>query len=407
MKNKSLPTGLRVLLAFISVLLSIVLFVSTVALILVTDIRVVTSKDGLKTIITQALFPSMERPTYIPLAAGTPDLGGLTDGTLQDGLVDSIYELIQEQFGDELPLTKEDVEAVVSQSTLPEFLADKTAGIVSDIFNGELTTTITKEEVVNLIEENKELLEETLNVTISQEAVEAVGNWVEENDVADTFLAEVAEITGMELPSSGGAVGDGGAVTPGNSGTSSKPQPEGGQIIGGLLTGDVDASQLQLAEILAIVRAISSDTVLLTLIGVCVLLLGLLLLTHWGRPFAALRTAGIPILVAGLLTSLPALLGGLLTDMLTGEAAIVGQILRQVLNMTSNVSLFFALGGLVLIVAGAILNSVMKKRRLAAAIPVAEEEVAAMEPVAVPAVEEEAAPELPEEAPAEEPQAVE
>ncbi len=404
MKNKKLPTGLRILLAFISVLLSIVLFVSTVALILVTDIRVVTSKDGLQTIISQALFPGMARPVYSPLASGATDFGGLTDGTLQDGLVDSIYELIKDQLGEDIPVSKEDVEAVVSQSTLPEFLADKTAGIVSDIFNGELTTTITKEEVMDLIEENKPLIENTLDITIPAEVVEAVGDWLDENDVTDTFLEEVAEVTGMELPARpngdskpGSTVGDTGST--GKPSTPSKPQPEGDQIIGGILSGEVDVSQLQIAEILAIVRTVSSNTVLLTLIGICVLLLGLLMLTHWGRPFAAVRTAGIPVLVAGVVMSLLVFLITLLPIPLasSAEALIMQQILRQILNMTSNVSLFFALGGLVLIVAGTVLNSVMKKRRCC----VSQEPIAPMEPVAVPAAEEAAAPEVPEEVPQE------
>lgn len=424
MKKKELPSGVRALLAFISVLLCLVLFVTSVALILVTDVRVVTSKDGLKTIITQALFPSLEKPMYSPLAGGMPDLGNLGNGDFQSTLIDSIYDLIEEQMGEELPVSREDVAQFVSQSTLPDFLADKTAGIVNDIYNGELTTTITTEEVIGLIQDNKQLIEETLDITIPEkelgEALGYVEEWMEENDFTEAIQEQVSQITGLELPAK--------PDTPANPNAPANPEddasgglqrpgsakPNGSQLISGLLSGEVDMSQLKVAEILAMVRSITSQTVQLLLIGICVLLLGLLMLTHWGRPFAAVRSAGIPIMIAGIFMSLPAFLGNFLLGSMTGEAVTAGIILQQVLNMTRNVSLFFTIGGLVLIVAGAILNSVMNKRRRAVpAVAVAPAAPAVPEVVSVPetAAEDlivavEAAEEAPE-APVEEPQEVE
>lgn len=352
MYKKKLPIGIRIVFAFLSVLLCIALFATTLVTIAVTGLKVVTSKDGLQTIISEALFPKSASVRVIPNLAGGSAVSGFDmlgslggSGMDQGILVDALFEMMEEQFGDELPISKEDVTEFLEESSIPEFISDKAASIISDVISGEVTTTITKDEVIQLIEENADLLEEKLDITIEQEQIDAIGGWIEESKVLDNVQQGIQE--GIQE-----AIG---GTTPDSS------------------TGvDGTDAPTSFAEGLAMLKAASSTESLLICIGACLFLFVLLLLTHWGRPFAAVRSAGIPVMIAGLFMTLP----GLVASFVLGDDPIM-VIVQQLFSMTTTVSLCFAGLGLVMIVAGSILNSVFKRKAKAAAL------VAAAAPAAV------------------------
>ena len=372
MYSKKLPAGVRIVLGFISVLLSIVLFFSVAAAILIGDVRVVTSKDGLQTIISQALFESPRltlRPA--PLASGViaRPSDTTTIGATESALVDTFYDVLKQQFGDELPVSKDALSEFVNNSSLPDFMSEKVAGIINDIYTGESTTTITKDEVVGLLRENKALIESTFDIVLEEEMIEAAGNWVEEADVMNTIQQSVAEITGIATPGTNGS-------------TTNQGSSEFGMV-------------------LEVLRETTSVEALLSVIGVCVALMALLLLTHWGRPFAAMRTAGIPIMLAGLVFAAPTAAANTVFSLIPGVA---GRLIGTILTMTGYVSVSVFVLGLGMIIAGAILNSHYKKlylAKLAAKVEVPAEVPAAEEvKEEAPAAEEMPAEEAKEEAPA-------
>ena len=398
MYKKKLPIGIRILLAFLSVLLCVALFATTLVTILVTDLKVVTSKDGLETIITQALFPKSSSSRVIPKLAGGSAVSGFgalgsLEGMDQGLLVDALYGMMEEQFGDELPISKDAVAELLEESTIPEFISDKAASIISDVITGENTTTITKDEVIQLIEDNADLIEEKLNITIEQEHIDAIGGWIEESEVLDNVQESIQE--GIQE-----AIGITPETTPDSStGTDSTDVPTkkpAGTILD--LVGPEASTPTNFAEGLAMLKAASSTESLLICVGACLFLFALLLLTHWGRPFAAVRSAGIPVMIAGLFMTLP----GLVVSFVLGDDPIMA-IVQQLFSMTITVSLCFAGLGLVMIVVGSILNSVFKRKAKAAAlvaaaapaavveVPVAEPAIAAEAPVAEPVVAEEVA----------------
>lgn len=365
MYKTKLPTGVRVLLGFLSVILCILLFVSTLVTIIVADVRLVTSKDGLQTIITQALFPTPAPVRPIgALAAGVPVLSPVsgTGNEAQGAIVDAIYGMLSEQFGEELPISQEQVEQFLSDSTLPEFVSEKVAGIVNDIYTGESTTTITKEEVMDLLTENADLIKENLGVELNTEAIEAVGKWVEENDVMSTVQEEVSKLTGLKPSTS---VKPDGTGKPSTGTTTDEEVVLLGttEMLQALLSGDFSVATIP--NILNLVRTLTSVTALLICLGVCLLIIGLLMLTHWGRPFAAIRSVGIPVMIAGIVMSVPAILAVVMPSLFTGTVMVIA---KQILAMTGYVGYGVAALGLVMIVVGAVLNSKMKKKVAAAAV---------------------------------------
>ena len=365
MYKTQLPTGVRVLLGFLSVILCILLFVSTLVTIIVADVRLVTSKDGLQTIITQALFPTSAPVRPIgALAAGGPVLSPVsgTGNEAQGAIVDAIYGMLSEQFGEELPISQEQVEQLLTNSTLPEFVSEKVAGIVNDIYTGESTTTITKEEVMDLLTENANLIKENLGVELNTEAIEAVGKWVEENDVMSTVQEEVSKLTGLKPPASVKPDGTGKPIT----GTTTDEEVVllgTTEMLQALLSGDFSVATIP--NILNLVRTLTSVTALLICLGVCLLIIGLLMLTHWGRPFAAIRSVGIPVMIAGIVMSVPAILAVVMPSLFTGTVMVIA---KQILAMTGYVGYGVAALGLAMIVVGAVLNSKMKKKVAAAAV---------------------------------------
>lgn len=374
MYKNNLPGGVRALLGFLSVLLCIVLFVVSVAAILVVDVQTVTSKDGLQSIIDQALFPT-KKARVLPKLSGM-DLGGLLgDGGLGDlgdldnladsPLVDSIYEMIKEQAGEDIPVTKEQVGQILEESTLPEFLSEKVSSMVNDVFTGENTTTITTDEVIQLLEENAPLLEEHFDIQIDQTQMDVVEDWLEENDIVGNVKTEINKTLGILAPELPG--GEGGTV-----GGNKAP----GSILD-LMDPNTAAPQTPY-EILQLVRAVTSQQTLHILLGLCGAIFLLLLLTHWGRPFAAVRSAGIPVMLAGLLMLLPTAA----VSFLPPELPFIS-VIQSIFSTTGNISLIVAAGGLVLIILGAVLNSVCKnaaaKKALAVAEPTIEEQLLAVE----------------------------
>jgi len=426
MNKKQLPTGVRVLLGFVSILLCIVLFLCSIVTILVADLSLLTSKGGLQKLIQDVLFSTSApaRPGFAPAGVlpgrnpirlnevenapgfdlGDIDLSGLINGDGADGaLADIIYGIMEEQFPEEqLPISKEDVTNFVEQSTLTEFISDKVSGIVVDVINGEVTTTITKEEVVELLEENKELIEDTFKTEIPEEVIESVGTMVEESKLSETIQQSVADIVGVEIAPTTPNNPD--PENPGNTigsstGSNKKPifRPGDLEVLDNVTSGDV--SDMGVGEILALVRIVTSPAVLIGCIAICLLISGLLFLTNWGRPNAALRCSGIPYFIAGLLFLLPSAVAQFAPSLFAGMG-IAGNAIRQVLALAGTISLGVTVFGLALIIGGAVWGSALKKKRIAAAAASAavtedaadlsDALLAAEEPVAEEAVAEEA-----------------
>jgi hypothetical protein len=365
--KKKLPVGVRILLGFLSVLLCFVLFATTLATILVADLTLLTSKGSIQKLIKDMIFPS-SAPTTIT-AVITPgrtpvrfEESDLTSGA-QDAIVDALYGMLQEQFQGELPISKEQVEALVNDSTLPDYISDKVSGIVSDVISGETTTVITPEEIETLLEENKTLIEDTLHVELTPDVVGAVTGWVEQNDITETIQQEVSNITGIEIAPPAAPE----ASLPGQSGAVSGPSSNisaGLDLMDSVSKGEVEEFGLQ--QILVTVRFITAPAVLGACIAVCLLLTALLFLTNWGHPNAAMCCSGITYLVAGGLLLIPASLA-FLAPALFNAMGVVGNAIRQALTLTASVSGGVTLLGLALIIGGAVLGSSLKKHAAAAA----------------------------------------
>lgn len=115
--------------------------------------------------------------------------GGNTEAGVE-GLIDWIYDQVADSAGEELPISKEQLQNFVADSSVSDFLGDKLAGFADDYINGTNNTTITADDLLGLLEENEEALKEHLQIELSPETKEEIHASLDQL-VQDTGINEI------------------------------------------------------------------------------------------------------------------------------------------------------------------------------------------------------------------------
>ncbi len=353
---------LRMLLQLLSFVLCIVLTASLLATVVLADLNHIMSAGGIKQLITAVLNPvsAPQRMTPVVGAAGVYwdetipgftipgdlDLGDLPDDLLTggdseesiSGIIDWIYEELEKNSEEPLPITKEQVQAFVQDSTLSDFMAEKLAGFAEDFLNNTENTTITAEEVLELLEENAQLIEKTFEVEITaemkQELSASVEKLVVEADLNTLIREEVFESVKETINESTESMG-------------------------------ISWDQLQ-----PMIQLICSDAVLYTALGITLVLMLLLCLLNFYNVPAGLTWIAIPsILLGAILTAPLALLQAspeLVSGLLPGGLGPVIASFAGVLLPIHGGLLALGLGLLLIGIIWRAIRSVRRKRLAAA-----------------------------------------
>lgn len=390
---KRLSPGVRFLLGFITFLLCVALFATTVAGILVSNVvQILSSQENLENLLRQVLFVDMQRPASIrnipggngpafrptPMKALAPSDIRFNEQQTASSMVEWIYQELAADFGDELQVDLETVKDFVERSTLDDFLVEKGAGLINDVFTGESTVTLSPEEIKTKIEENAPLIEEVFGVPVDMQVVSDVTAIIEENE----YVARIEEegIVNIILNPQGTTTPDG----------TENPN-------------SADTQQIQTAIDTA--RLVLSVTTVLICVGAMVLLLALILVTNMKQIWVGMNKAGITLMLAALpfvavtvaVWVLPA--GWSATFSLP---AIVEIVVNAIININAVICFGVFAFGLLLLIAGIVTYCIVRsKRKKAAALAALEEAVieeAPLPAVEFPAEETPAEEEAPEEA---------
>ena len=206
-KQKRLSLGARIGLSVASAVLGFILFVAILATTLIIDIRVGTSENTINEVVHALLSSPEHVRVKAPVAAGQ---GGLRiaprpgrtyqmvrreepDDVAEDlttQLIGMLYEELGNQIGEEMPVSLEEFTSLINESTAKDYIADKTAGLITDYFNDEITTTFKAEEILALIEENKELIETIVGEPLPEDVAQQVANVFVENTIVQKVEAE-------------------------------------------------------------------------------------------------------------------------------------------------------------------------------------------------------------------------
>lgn len=330
-RKKPLHPAVKVLLKIATVLLCLILSAALTATMLVADLQRLTSKNGLASVFEDLLY---EPPQAGPIRT-TASLGGLEldtrapEGLDQGGLVDWFYDAMQEQYGSSLNVTREQMETFLAESTAKEYVSEKLASYTNDLVNGTRETTVTEDEILDLLDENLELAEEIFHIKVDRTLRNQVADFLKQNDI-DTMIRT--------------------------------------QVLDRLEHMEISGSAYTVADLMAVLRTLTSGGTLAVLIVLDLLLIALLLLTNRLRPGSTMVSAGVPMLVVGLILSLPVALIQFLPAVLgdsLGIAAIAVDLAAALAGAIAPIHYGTAAAGLLLIIAGAVINAVTAKRKAA------------------------------------------
>ena len=377
--NKDIPVGLKILRGIGAFLLCLALFFTSISAMLVAEVRIATDKNNLQKIITRSLFSvsTLRRPAADAVRGDAPRLGltrvpRLSPSRLAETtgaedpssfVVEWLYNAAQEQFGGELDISLETVKDFVDNSTLKDFLAEKSASIISDFVTGENTTTITAEEIKTQLEQNAQLIEDCFGFEMTEDVISGITEVVTENEYFEQIQEDgIAGVILGDLSSGNENIGNGdignegsGNENIGNEGSSPLPSP-----------GTNPLSQV--TAILDTARSATSAATLLTLVGICVVIIALLCLMYLKQLYIPMRKVGITLLFASLPLLIPTALvlsdPSLLMSLFSGADAtgvLVGKICREILSVTAPLSITVAAVSFALIVGSIVLQVILKK----------------------------------------------
>ncbi len=347
MKRAAIIIG-KIFLGILSFILCVLLFVSTLATMLVADVKVATNKDNLANLIKN----SLSAPVHTQLGPVSAAAGGgldLSSGDLSGSIIEFAYDTLAQESGGELPISLEQAKQFVEDSTIKDFIADKSASIISDIYTGQNTTTFTSDEIKTLLTENKGVIKQYFDVELTEEQIGTVAAMIDEIPAVQQMQQQ-----GIASLITGGTTPD---LDQGATDANGEPLPS-----------QPPASSSPLNDVLETVRAVTATPVLLGCIGLCLFLLGLLFLCAWSKPYKALIVGGIPILLAGLIFLVPTMIASFATATwleLMSFAEMVGPISIFILKLTASVCISVSVLGIAMIAGGIVLGCFMRKRRAA------------------------------------------
>ena len=404
MKQKKLSFGIRSILWAVSLLLSIALFASVIVTALVADVRVVTSKDNIRSFVVQLLSEPVQLHGRAPLRQGTGSIRVALpaapsfniprrDNAVPQGLglaaslgfnvteqmIDLFYDQLQSQMGEEATITKEELTDLVEQSTLTDFLADKAADLVVDYVTGEVTTTFEPEEIQTLIVENTELIEAITGEPLPEEVVTQIVETITTNEVIQKVeeegLAGLIEMAGgsdattpegepLLTPPSDNMLGEQlGSILGGSEDDSNKVADSIASATQTLTNGELNGIS-NVNDIITLLRSVTSVQNLTICIVVCAVLMILILLVNIRQLGKGLRRCGYPLLLAGLMV-IPCMMATYSPDMWTATPVL--SVVRDILAMVTGVNaLVFGLG-LLFVIAGIVVGCITKHKLAIAA----------------------------------------
>lgn len=335
LKKRKPPVLLRLPMMLLSIVLCLALIVGLLAAVLLTDIRVLTSTGGIQTILSHLLTSGQSDPdptapdTDPGMASGgvtllsstteptpsegytvdangniiAPDgtiIGNINDGQLSGNVEDPstlsayLHDIAQQILGEDVDISLDQVQTFVEESTVMDFLSEKFSSYIDDAVNGTHNTTITAEEIKQLIDDNEVLLEETFQIEITEEDKAEIYTQIDqaitETDLNNTIRSSIDDIMQEPVPGLDG---------------------------------------MTISDLLAKLQALSQTNVLILVYGLCLLMILLICLLNYYNVARGMRWAASSCMLAGSFVSGPLAIIQFAPSLLTNylpEAAELMQI---------------------------------------------------------------------------------
>ncbi len=177
MKNKRVHGGAIAGSVIIAIIITMILFSET--FILVVN-RIFTSKFIAETI-SNVRFEEIEIPVEV-------------NGRTYDSISDAVVGEIQES-NPEADIAIEDVETFFEESGVSDLLGEKMSLAIDAIMNNEETAILTNEEIMQFVEDNEQLVEDTFDIEITEEDKKQLETELEESRIEEIFTTQTITST--------------------------------------------------------------------------------------------------------------------------------------------------------------------------------------------------------------------
>lgn len=179
MKYKRVSGGAIAGSIIIAVIMTVVLFCTTTALIVN---RIFTEK-----FIATAIGSITE--IEIPIT-----VDGKEYDNVSDAISGVISESLNEASGDDLSgteseadISEEEIEEFIEESGIEDLLAEKLGAGMEAVLDGEDVALLTEDDIMGFIDDNEEVIEDTFEVDITEEMKDELRTEIKEADIEETF----------------------------------------------------------------------------------------------------------------------------------------------------------------------------------------------------------------------------
>ena len=286
-KKPILP--IRMVMQFASFVLCLLLVVSLDATVLVEDLHALTSSGGIHTILENLINydtpdTSMEDALLLPTTSTTLVHLSNTTGTIPedleipedldtsdaDILTEYVCNLVNSMVDEENQVSIDQVHTFMEESTVMDYVAEKAPDVLHDLMTGNFTATFTTEEIMQLVDENTDLIHEVFNIEVTDELKQEMNARLSEAEangsMDETLRTGIEQI--LHAPVSG----------------------SDGMEVGTLL---------QKLEWFTHIEAVIDGII------ICIVLVGLIMLTNYYNLPRGLGWASLAHLLAGIVLSVP------------------------------------------------------------------------------------------------------
>lgn len=353
---------IRMLLQLVSFVLFVVLTVSLLLTAVLLDLKALTSSGGIQAILNAftsgsvTTSPSADAPVrnapqangnyLVSLSSSTgdfqipgdfevPDDFEIPSDALTDSsaLSDFILQVIQDSTEEDLDITHDQVQNFIDNSTVMDYTSDLVSGYVEDALNGTTNTVISADDIMNLLNENQTLIEETFQITVTDEMKENirtnVTKAIEEEDLNGTIRQEIDKV--MQQP--------------------------------------IEGTDMTIEDIVQLLGQITQTKVILAAAGLCLLLILLLFLANFYKLGKGLTWASFSFMFIGFpLAAVVYLMQNtiMLQDLLGSEISNYISLISNLGNVLAPIHYGIAIAGVVMFVLSIvwrILARVLPKRK--------------------------------------------
>ena len=288
--------------AILSIVLCLFVFIFAVAATLVTEVKVMVSPSGLEK------------------AVKNVDILGIEVG--DETLLEAMHNTLNAQVAG-YDLDEDELRELIEESTLTDFFAEKTAGIVNDVLEGDVSVKVTKKEVEKLLKDNSDVFED-YGLELSAEDRAAIAQYMDDEGLLDSLRADMIATDTDDLAD-----------------------------VGEIVTGGI---------IIAAILVLALFTALFILLIAAI---------NGGKRTVSLTYGGVTLFITGIIVGLPNILAmiapGMVSDLLDSfvsgkEADIVVDLITGLLSAGALVPIIVAAIGIVMVTIRIIVRAVSKKR---------------------------------------------